>query len=402
LEATRTGPDSVLVRAVTDGLSSRTLPYGARIPVASTLGGTDTILVSFTVAPGTSPPRLSLSLDSLVFAAILGGDAPEAQTVTGFNSGGGELGSLSVASVDYGAGPQGWLADSVSGPKVTLWPVVGGLSGGSHQTTVTVASEKDGQSTLGVTLILSPPVLSLSSATVTFSDTVGSPDTLRSRVFISNTGAGNRASLGPITLGTILFSGGRDEWLATEPEEGEVVGGFVVGLSGSASKLTEGSWDARIPVQSVWGGVDTLTVTFAAREPDRSFDLPTIQLVRDSVIDGNVVQVPLPGDSVVLGPVSADTVVRVGVRNGSATRVNLSGLRVGIPSYPEGQQGGWITGAFLDRTTATFDDPAELVVVVAPGPLAPGRYEGRLVVSSENADLQEVAPHVLKVILIAG
>lgn len=402
LQATRTAPDSVRVQAVTDGLPSRTLPYEARVPVASTLGGTDTILVAFTVAPGTSPPRLALSLDSLVFAGILGGDAPEAQTVAGFNSGGGELGSLSVDLVDYVEGDEGWLADSVGGQSVTLWPVVEGLSGGTHRASVTVGSENGGQGNLGVILILSPPVLSLSSAAITFSDTVGSPDTLRSQVFISNTGAGNRASLGPITLGTIAFPQGRSGWLSTHPGEGEAVEGFTVAVSGSASDLPEGTWSARIPVGSVWGGVDTLAVTFSAREPDRSFDLPSIQLVKDSIVDGKVVLVPLPGDSVVLGPVSADTVVRVGVRNGSATRVNLSGLRVGIPTYPEGQQEGWITGAFLDRTTATFDEPAELVVVVAPGGLAPGRYEGRLVVSSENADLQEVAPRILRVILVVG
>jgi len=402
LEATRPAPDSVTVRALTDGLLSRSLPYQARVPVASTLGGTDTILVSFTVAPGTIPPSLSLSLDSMVFAGILGGEAPAGQNVTGFNSGGGELGALSVSSVDYGTGAQGWLVHSVTGSTVTLQPVVDGLTGGTHQATVTVASENGGEEDLGVTLVLSPPVLSLSSSTVTFSDTVGSPDTLRSQVFISNTGAGNRASLGAITMGAITFPQGRSGWLDTEPGEGEVVEGFVVGLGGTAADLPEGSWNALIPVESVWGGVDTLTVTFAAREPDRSFDLPTIELVKDSLLDGDLVRVPLLGDSVVVGPISADTAVRVGVRNGSATRVNLSGLRVGIPSYPEGEQGGWITGAFLNRTTATYDEPAELVVVVSPSGLAPGRHEGRLVVSSESVDLQEVAPRVLRVVLIVG
>lgn len=403
LEATKTAPDSIRVRAITGDLLSRMAPYVARVPVLSTLGGSDTIQVAFTVAPGTSPPSLSLSLDSMTFAGILGGEAPTAQTVSGYNSGGGSLGTLTVSEIVYENAVTGWLSGSVSGSTVTLLTDVAGVPGGTHRASVTIASENGGSRSLEVALVLAPPILGLSSQTVTFSDTVGSPDTLQSQVFISNIGAGNRASLGIINLGTIAYLQGEQGWLITEPGQGEVVEGFQVGLKGSASDLPEGNWVALVPVESEWGGADTVAVTFAAREPDRSFDLPTIELVKDTLVNGNTVQVPLPGDSVVVGPVTAGPAelgVRVGVRNGSQTRVTLSGLRVGIPSYPEGQAGGWITGAFLDRTTASFDDPAELFSVVVTAGLAPGRYEGRLVVSSESAGLEEVAPRVLRVVLI--
>ena len=145
-----------------------------------------------------------------------------------------------------------------------------------------------------------------------------------------------------------------------------------------------------------------MAVSFSAREPDRSFDLPTIEFVRDSLVNGSVVRSPLAGDSLTVGPLAADSAVRVGVRNGSRTRVTLSGLRVGIPTYPDGQEGGWITGAFLSRTFATFDDPAELIVVLNPAGLPAGRYLGRLVISSESPGLEQVEPKVLKVILMVN
>ena len=405
LEATLSAPDSVEVRANTDGLLSRPAPYEARVPVTAEIGGTDTIVVSFTVAPGTSPPNLSLSQDSMTFSGTYGAEAPPAQTVAGFNSGGGELGVLSIGNIEYTEGAQDWLSGSVVGLTVSLQTTVDGIPGGMHWATVTIASEYGGNSTLEVALDLAPPILGLSSQAVTFSDTIGSPDTLQTQVFISNTGAGNRASLGPINLGTVVYSQGGMDWLVTEPGEGESVGGFQVGLKGSSAELPAGSWVALVPIESQWGGADTVAVTFLAREPDRSFDLPTIELVKDSLVNGNTVSVHLPGDSVVVGPVAAGPTelgVRVGVRNGSATRVTLSGLRVGVPSYPVDQPGGWITGAFLDKTTATFDEPAELFIVVVPDGLVSGRYEGRLVISSESAGLEEVLPRVLRVVLIVS
>jgi hypothetical protein len=181
-----------------------------------------------------------------------------------------------------------------------------------------------------------------------------------------------------------------------------MVEGFLVGLEASAAGLEEGSWQARVPVLSQWGGGDTVAVTLSAREPDRSFDLPTIQFVKDTLVNGVTVRTPLVGDSLSVGPLAGGSVVRIGVRNGSRTRVALSGLRVGIPSYADGQPGGWITGAFLSRTTATFEEPAELIVVLDPAGLTPGHYGGRLVISSESPGLEQVEPRVLKVVLSVG
>jgi len=224
-------------------------------------------------------------------------------------------------------------------------------------------------------------------------------------VFISNTGGGDRSSLGELTVLPINYQEGESDWLVTNPAPGVPISSNLVELIGNGENLSEGTSVAVVQIQSQWGGVETVTVTFSAREPDRSFDLPTIEFVQEASVGGTPVLVPLPGDSVVATAQSGATAqigLRVGVRNRSATRVTLSGLRVGVPSYPGGQQAGWITGAFLDKTTAAFSDPAEMSVTVNPTGLPVGRYEASLVVSSQSVGLEAVEPRTLRVILVVG
>jgi len=405
LEVARPTSESLSVRALTGSLQPQAMPYDALVPVTSSLGGADTVVVSFTVTPGGVLPKLSLSVDSMAFSGIVGGEDPSPQIVSGFNQGGGILGALAVIQILYLDQAQDWLSGSVSGSLLTLQATIAGTPSGTHTARVVVGSDPGGVDTLVAALNLAQPVLSLSSQTVTFSDTVGSPTPLQSLVFISNTGGGNRGNLGLLELGEITYPEGESGWLQTDPTPGAPIGAGGVALSAVAAGLSEGSSIASVPVVSEWGGTDTVAVTFAARKPDRSFDLPTIEFVRDSLVGGNPVAVPLAGDSVVVGVPAGDTAqvgIRVGVRNASETRVTLSGLRVGIPTYSVGQTTGWITGAFLDRTNVTFAEPAELFVAISPAGLPSGRYEGRLVVSSESAGLEEVLPRVLRVILNVG
>jgi hypothetical protein len=78
LNATMPAPDSVRVQANTEMLSSRVEPYQAWVPVGAELGGGDTLAISFTVAPGTTAPSLTLSRDSMTFAGVFGAGPPPA------------------------------------------------------------------------------------------------------------------------------------------------------------------------------------------------------------------------------------------------------------------------------------------------------------------------------------
>jgi len=396
---------SLSLTAQTGEMEAQTEPYGALLPILSLFGGFDTVTVAFTVAPGASPPRLALSVDSVTFDGVVGGVDPSAQTVLAFNGGGGTLGALSVKEVIYHDPSVGWLTGSIEGMAFRFVPANEGLPGGVHRATVVVESENGGEAQLETRLNLAQPVLSLSSGSVTFSNTVGSPDTLRSKVFISNTGGGDRSSLGTLTVLPLSYPEGESGWLVTTPLPGTDIGASLVELDARGEALAEGTSVAVVQIQSQWGGVEAVTVTFFAREPDRSFDLPIIELVQETSEGGTGEFVPVPGDSVVARAQSGATAqlgLRIGVRNGSETRVTLSGLRVSVPTYPVGQQAGWITGAFLDKTTATFSDPAELSVSVSPAGLSAGRYESSLVVSSESAGLEAVESRTLRVILVVG
>jgi hypothetical protein len=394
---------SLVLSAETVGLGARSTPYQALVPVESLHGGGDTVSVAFTVAPGASPARLALSLDSLTFSAILGGENPAPQTVIAFNAGGGTLGALSVREVVYFGAAEGWMEASVTGTSLSFQPRMAGVPAGTHGARVRVGSENGGDLDLGAVLEVAQPVLGLSSRTVSFSDTLRSPDTLRSQVFVSNTGGGVPSDLGVVSVGTVTYLQGGTGWLRTVPASGESVEGFFVAVEGLAAQVPEGTSVALVPLESQWGGSDTVRVTFSSRRPDRSFDLPTIELVRDTLVDGNTVRVPLPGDSIVVETAAGTTAqigVRLGVRNASETRVTLSGLRVSTPTFSSGQTGGWITGAFLDRTSATFSHPAELFVVVDPGGLAQGRYQGSLTISSDAVGLEQVVPRTLRMVLV--
>jgi len=400
--AVDTSAATVTITASTGNLPAKVTPYQADVLLGSQHGGQDTISVLFTVAPGGAPPRLALSLDSLRFATLIGQDNPNPQDVTAFNAGGGDIGGLSIRDVDYEGAATGWLRTSIEGLQVSLSPDKTGLAAGLYHAKVTLASERGGDAALQVSLDIGQPVLRLSTRTITFSDTVGSREVLRSQVFITNTGSGTRADLGPVVLGTVSYSSGATGWLHTLPSPNDTVASFQAAIEAVAADVPEGTWVAKVPFRSRWGGTDTVTISLSARRPDRSFDLPTIELVRTVVQNGAPVVQRLPGDSVVVTATAhsaAQVGLRVGIRNGAETRLTLSGLRVGIPAYTVGKS-GWISGAFLNRTSATFSDPAELFVAIEPATLDAGRYEARLVVRSESASLAGVASVTLRVILL--
>ncbi|NJD10138.1 MAG: choice-of-anchor D domain-containing protein [Gemmatimonadetes bacterium] len=403
LGAARDGTSgSITLTATTAGLAARPTPYEARVLVNSTYGGQDTVAVAFTVAPGGAPPRLSLSLDTLAFAGLIGQPNPAPQEVVGFNSGGGSLGALGITGIQYAGSATGWLTISIEGLRLIMTPVAASLAAGQYRARVVVASANGGSDSLQVVLDLGQPVLRLSTRAITFSDTVGSREILRSQVFLSNTGAGTRTDLGRIELGTVSYSAGATGWLSTTPLPGQTVDGFLASVETKAANVPEGTFVAKLPFRSQWGGTDTLAVTLSARRPDRSFDLPTIELVRTTVVNGAPVTQKLAGDSAVVTATArsaAQVALRIGVRNAADTRLTLSGLRVGMPTYTSGKS-GWISGAFLDKTSATLASPAELFVAIEPATLDPGRYEAQLVVRSEAAGLAQVAPVTLRVVLV--
>jgi hypothetical protein len=376
---------TITLSALTGNLPSGT--FTARVPVQSQFGGSETITVSFTVAPGAAPPVLALSASEVAFNAILGGASPGPQSITISNQGGQTLGALSIGAASP-ASP--WLEVSLQGARAVFTATNAGLAAGSFVAHVPIESANAGSLEVTVTLVVGAPRLALSSRAVTFGDTVGSRRTLRADVFVSNSGAGDLASLGVLSVGAIGYGAGEPAGWLRQPAGGQPLGGAVVGLEAVAGELPVGSYLARVPVLSTGGGSDTIAVQVVVNRPDPALDQPSIEFAEGDRPIASVQVSRAAGDT-------AQFAIRVGVRNPTNTAIALTGLRVGSTEYVSGGATGWIAGAFLDKTSAPFGSPAELLVAVAPRGLAAGRYEADVPISSGAA---KNSPRKLRVVLL--
>ena len=388
-------PSGWLTRSF-DGITTLTLrpsiaglPQGtftARVPVASQFGGSAVIVVTYTVAPGAAPPVLTLSADSVSFSGTVGGTNPPLQTVTIGNAGGQTLGGVSIGP----ASPRSdWLAVTLSGSQVQFQVDLTGLPAGGYAARIPVVSTTAGTEDIGVTLTVGAPKIALSVTTVTFGDTVASLQTLAADVFISNGGAGDLASLGALRVGTIRYRAGEPNGWLLGPSANTSLPSPTVELRAKVTGLAAARYHAEIEVTSARGGGDTIAVTLAVNQPDPSFDRPTIAFFQSGLpIDTGFVTVR-SGDT-------TQTAVRVNVGNPNNTALALTGLRVGTPQYPAGS-GGWIPGAFLDKTSAPFGSPAELLVAINPRGIPVGRHRAEIDISSAAA---KNSPKKLLIVLV--
>ncbi|MEZ4586319.1 MAG: hypothetical protein R2909_07970 [Gemmatimonadales bacterium] len=374
---------TVTVSTATDGLPSGT--FTASAPVSSEFGGSATIVATLTVAPGAAPPVLALSATSVDLAAIRGGADPAPQSITISNAGGQTLGEVRALAPPDAP----WLDATVQGRQAVFSATSQGLDAGDYLATVVIATEHAGSRDVQVRLAVGAPVLALSSRLVTFGDTVGSPRTLRSDVFVTNSGVGDWAALGVLSVGTIRYGAGEPSGWLIEPTSDEVVPGAAVTLSARVGALPEGSYQALVPVRSTAGGEDTIVVRVAANRPDPALDRPAIEIASNDTAVTAITATRAAGDT-------AQFALRLAVRNPSNTAIALTGLRIGTPTYRVGS-GGWIVGAYLDKTSAPFESPAELLVAIAPGGLVAGRYEADLPISSSVA---KNSPVTLRIVLL--
>jgi hypothetical protein len=388
------GGAAITLSAVTGSLPSGT--FTARVPVVSQFGGTETVTVSFTVAPGAAPPVLALSATEVSFNAILGGENPAPQSIAISNQGGQTLGTLSIGAASPDAP---WLAARLQGAegggggggggRAVFTASTVGLAAGSHVAVVPIRSANAGSLDARVTLVVGAPRIALSSRAVTFGDTVGSERRLRADVFVSNSGAGDLAALGVLSVGAIGYGAGEPSGWLLQPAAGQVLGSPVVRLEAVVGGLPSGSYSARVPVLSGGGGSEVVTVQVVVNRPDPALDQPSIEFAEGDRAVASVQVSRAAGDT-------AQFAIRVKVRNPTNTAIALTGLRVGTTEYRIGAA-GWIAGAFLDKTSAPFGSPAELLVAVAPRGLAAGRYEADVPISSSVA---KNSPRKLRVIVV--
>lgn len=116
----------------------------AKVFLSATNPGTPTTSLDVLLTVGVGP-TISLSSDSVEFAAIPGGTNPAPATVQIDNIGGGTVSGLSVGPITYGAGASGWISsatlDLTTAPAtLSIQATVGALAGGVYTATIPVAS----------------------------------------------------------------------------------------------------------------------------------------------------------------------------------------------------------------------------------------------------------------------
>jgi hypothetical protein len=322
--------------------------------------------------PPPAPPLIALSDTSIVFSGSVGGADPALQTINVINFGGGNLDSLTIGSVTYGAGqPVGWLAAGTAGspPIISLQPSIAGLTAGTYAATVTLVHPSASNTPLSISVglqVVNQPVLSLTANQFQFATTIGGPRPSAQQVSVVNSGPG---SLTGITLGPIIYA------------PGQPTGWLTAGIpSGNApTTLTVQPNTANLPT-------GTHIATFSVNAPS-AVNTP-VNVAVSYTLSSTAVILATPA-SFNLGAVAggpSPAAVSSNVTNaGGGT---LTGLNVEPIVYGLGPT-NWLNAA-LNSTTA----PATLTITPNTAGVAPGSYNATIPISSSTAGVDTIAVRV--------
>ena len=151
LTARYTSEDGTIASVTPDGLVT-----GVTAGSTNVLASVDT-LHGATAITVTATSSILLSTTVVQFTGLVGAADPASQNITVSNGGQGDLGSVSVGGITYGAGePIGWLNTSLSSGTITLNAQLGSLTDGTYSASFPVRSTRASNSpqTVEVTLVV--------------------------------------------------------------------------------------------------------------------------------------------------------------------------------------------------------------------------------------------------------
>jgi len=307
----------------------------------------------------TVPPLLDITPADVELSAQQGGGLTEPARLNVRNTGGGALGSISVAGVVYGAGePDGWLRTSVDGQGVVVRGDPGGLPAGVYTAVLQVAAvqaRNSPQSAAVVLVVSGVPVMALEPSALGLVAVEGENPGVR-EVAVTNVGQGTLARLAV----SVEYGPGTSGWLGSPQVEAGTNGG-VLRFTPATSGLARATYSAEVTVTSAVPLVEpvvlpvTLTVTTG---PAIALDPAALSI---EVVSGSGTSAPHA----------------VMVTNGGGG--TLTGLGASV-TYQIGNA-GWLAVS-LSGTTA----PAALQLQVDPGDRPPGIYTATVRVTSPVAE----------------
>jgi hypothetical protein len=206
---------------------------GTMVDVAGFTNGTTVSIGNVT------PATLALNVNSLSYQAVTGGSNPPSQNISVSNSGTGTLNWTATSN-------QSWLtlspASGTNSGTIQASVKIAGLTAGTYNATITVSASGANNSPqpVGVTLLVSSPILGVSPSSVAFSGFFGSGNPAPVALNITNQGAGTvnwNASVSPNT-----------SWLTLSSSSGTAPSSTNV--QANISGLSAGSYSGSITVNA--------------------------------------------------------------------------------------------------------------------------------------------------------
>jgi hypothetical protein len=255
-ERVNVSPTSDMEFVVEESLPIRGDTPNARVSTSASTPWSMATVVFKTGAP--QPAALSVTPASLSFSGVSGGSSPAAKTLAVDNTGGGAMNWTATENAS-------WLSVAPAGgtnsATVTVTPSIAGLGAGTYTTdvTVTAAGVAGSPKTIPVTFVVdppSPPALSVTPATLSFSATTGGSDPAAKTVSVANTGGGS-----------LSYSVTDDApWLSVTPASGTAPG--TLSVAPSIAGLTAGTHTATVTVSAAGatGSPKTVAVTLTVTD----------------------------------------------------------------------------------------------------------------------------------------
>ncbi len=238
-----------------------------------------------------------------------------------------------------------------SSPSTVVSVGADGMAVGLHSGSATVTASYQGVTGSAPVVVLSGPILAVSSTSVALAGAIGGAEPNRGVIEITNAGEG---SLSGLSAAVQYDAGDPTGWLS--PVLTSTTGPATLTLIAAISGLDPGSYGATVALTSN-GGDATISVDLTVTS-----DLPTLRLTPSTLTfdyrNGGAVPAP----------------AHVSVSNSGAGDLGVLSTSV----WYQGT-GGWLSAALAGSTA-----PTDLVVSVDPSSLAVGSYKGEVRVAAAN------------------
>jgi hypothetical protein len=356
--------DGILLRADPEGLTAGVYTAVVQVSAQNARNSPQTAAVTLVI---TGTPIISLDPAALALVALEGEDAADREVVVS-NVGNGTLVGL-AASVEYDAGPTGWLGtpqlqQDANGGVLRFSPSTAGLSQGSYgaQVTVTAQNPQVEAVTLPVTLTVTRgPAISVEPMAVVFEVVRGDAPPPPIDVNISNGGGGILSGLAT----TVSYSPLGGGWLSAS----------LSGTTAPATLQLQASPGARI--------AGTYTATVEVRSPVAE-NSPTLISVTLNIVPPPLLSVS-PGTLNLEAIVGAGTELNRTINVTNAGGGTLEGITASAPDYTTGSP-GWLSITEPPGSMA----PTQLRLRIATAGLASGVYQARVTVASTTPGVNPV------------